>query len=74
MLNEVDTLSDQLAALARQTYHHPWELIVSDNGSVDGTRQLAESWSDRLPDLRVADASDRKGLNHARNVGVARAR
>jgi glycosyltransferase involved in cell wall biosynthesis len=72
--NEVSDLPEQLAALAAQTYCGPWELIVCDNGSVDGTPQLAASWRDRLPNLRVVDASDRAGINHARNVGVQHAR
>jgi glycosyltransferase involved in cell wall biosynthesis len=74
VLNEVSDLPAQLAALADQTYAGPWELIVCDNGSVDGTPELAASWTDRLPDVRVVDASDRKGINHARNVGVEHAR
>ena len=74
VLNESADLPEQLAALAAQTYCGPWELIVCDNGSVDGTPQLAASWRDRLPNLRVVDASDRRGINHARNVGVEHAR
>ena len=72
--NEVSDLPEQLAALAAQTYCGRWELIVCDNGSVDGTAQLAASWRDRLPNLRVVDVSDRRGVNHARNIGVEHAR
>ena len=74
VLNEVSDLPDQLAALAAQTYCGRWELIVCDNGSVDGTAQLAASWRDRLPNLRVVDVSDRRGVNHVRNIGVEHAR
>jgi len=74
VLNEVADLPEQLAGLAAQTYCGPWELIVCDNGSDDGTVELAASWRSRLPQLRTVDASDRRGLNHARNVGVAHAR
>ena len=73
VLNEVSDLPEQLAALAAQTYCGRWELIVCDNGSVDGTPQLAASWRDRLPNLRLVDASDRRGINHARNIGVEHA-
>src|SRR5262249_36860008 len=73
VLNEATHLPEQLAALAAQTYRGRWEGIVSDNGSEDGTPETAASWCDRLPRLRVVDASDRKSLNHARNVGAINA-
>jgi glycosyltransferase involved in cell wall biosynthesis len=68
------TLPDQLTALARQTYRGPWELLVCDNGSRDRTADLLATWTARVPELRVIDASARTGLNHARNAGVAAAR
>jgi len=74
VLNEARDLPAQLEALAHQTYRGAWEVVVSDNGSTDGSPDLVRSWSDRLPQLRVVDASDRKGLNHARNVGAEQAR
>jgi glycosyltransferase involved in cell wall biosynthesis len=74
VLNEAADLEQQLDALAAQTYRGPWELIICDNGSTDGTPELARSWVPRLPNLRVVHATDRTGLNHARNVGVAEAR
>jgi glycosyltransferase involved in cell wall biosynthesis len=73
-LNAADTLPAQLEALRGQTYGGKWELIIADNGSTDGTPDLARTWADRIPELRVVDASDRKGQAHARNVGAAAAR
>ncbi len=67
-------LTRQLSALAGQEWDRPWEVIVSDNGSTDGTPQLALSFADRLPSLRVVDASARQGVGHARNVGATEAR
>jgi GT2 family glycosyltransferase len=66
-------LDEQLAALAAQDYEGEWEFVLSDNGSRDGSGARALAWSDRLPSVRVVDASGRRGINHARNVGVAAA-
>jgi glycosyltransferase involved in cell wall biosynthesis len=66
-------IEEQLAALAAQTYDRPWELVVVDNGSTDASIEITERWRDRLPTLRVVDASERAGLNHARNRGAAEA-
>lgn len=71
--NVADVVSCQLAALARQTYTEAWELLVVDNGSVDCTLRVVESWAGRLP-LRVVDAGHRAGINAARNAGAAAAR
>ncbi len=71
--NGGETLSQQLEALTRQTYRGPWELIVADNGSVDGTRRIAEGFAGRLPALRVVDASRGPGIGVARNVGAGAA-
>jgi len=69
-LDAADTLGEQLEALAGQSWPGPWEVIVADNGSTDGSRELAESFRDRLPALRVIDASDRPGPGHAKNRGA----
>lgn len=68
--NAATTIGVQLDALSRQTYAGDWEVIVADNGSTDDTRAMAESYSDRLPDLKVVDASDRRGAGPARNRGA----
>ena len=68
------TLVAQLAALAAQAYSGSWEAVVSDNGSRDGSRAVAEGFDGRLPGLRVIDAGGRAGAAHARNAGAAAAR
>jgi GT2 family glycosyltransferase len=72
--NGADTLARQLDALSAQDFAGPWEIVLVDNGSTDGTGALASSWSSKLPGLRVVE-EPRPGLNRARNrgVGVARA-
>lgn len=76
-LNGADLLPLQLEALARQDcgdWHGEWEVIVADNGSTDGSREAALAFADRLPGLRVVDASARRGRHYACNVGVQNAR
>ncbi len=59
----------QLAALARQRYRGPWELILVDNGSGDHTRDVFEQWAALRPHARVVTARERRGAGYARNVG-----
>jgi glycosyltransferase involved in cell wall biosynthesis len=66
-------IAEQLAALAGQTWDGDWELLVVDNGCRDRTIEIVESWSGRLPSVRVVDARARRGLNHARNAGAGAA-
>ncbi|KZM35986.1 glycosyltransferase [Oerskovia enterophila] len=68
------TLGVQLGALLAQRPAWPWEVIVSDNGSNDGTRRLVQEWTARMPELRLVDASARRGPSAARNIAVAQAR
>jgi glycosyltransferase involved in cell wall biosynthesis len=70
VLNGEPHLPEQLAALAEQDYAGPWEVVVADNGSRDRTAAVARAFAERLPHLRVVDASSRRGLNHARNIGA----
>jgi glycosyltransferase involved in cell wall biosynthesis len=72
--NAAETVGGQLAALAAQTYTGDWELVVADNGSTDDTAPVLHRWADRIPHLRVVDASGRLGSAAARNAGVAASR
>ncbi len=70
--NATATLGAQLDALDGQDYQGPVEVVVSDNGSTDGLPQALAGRTSTLPVRRV-DASDRRGVSHARNVGVREA-
>ncbi len=72
-LDAAETLPLQLEALAGQAWEEGWEVIVADNGSRDGSRAVTEGFRDRIPGLRVVDASGRRGQAHARNAGAAAA-
>ncbi|MFE6867227.1 glycosyltransferase family 2 protein [Kitasatospora sp. NPDC057692] len=67
--NAETTIATQLAALGRQGYPDPWEVIVVENGSSDGTGALLRHWQDRMPRLRVATVPEGPGVNRARNIG-----
>lgn len=68
--NAADTIAVQLEALANQQWSEEWEVIVSDNGSTDNSMEIVKGYQNRLPNLRIADASDRRGQAHARNIGA----
>jgi GT2 family glycosyltransferase len=68
--NAAGVLHQQLDALAGQTWPGAWELIVAHNGSTDASAALVEGWRDRMPNLRVTDASARRGAAAARNLGA----
>lgn len=69
-LNAAGTIAAQFEALAGQNYSEPWEVIVSDNGSTDDLVNVVKRYVSRLPDLRIVDASDKRGQAHARNIGA----
>lgn len=71
VFDAADTIALQLDALARQESAEPWELIVVDNGSTDASMRIVETYRDRLPNLRVISATERRGPAHARNAGAA---
>jgi glycosyltransferase involved in cell wall biosynthesis len=74
VLNAEDHIDDALAGLARQDYSGEWEVVVADNGCSDRTVEIVESWRGELPELRVVEASARRGPAHARNVAADAAR
>jgi glycosyltransferase involved in cell wall biosynthesis len=73
-LNAAGTIGIQLEALSHQEWDGSWEVIIADNGSTDGTKDIVRSYSGRLPSLKLIDASKRRGAGHARNAGAKAAR
>lgn len=71
--NAAATIGEQLQALVSQNWKDTWEVIVSDNGSTDGSIKVVEQFKGELPNLHIVDASRRRGTAHARNRGAAMA-
>jgi glycosyltransferase involved in cell wall biosynthesis len=72
--NRAATLPRQLASLEEQRYRGDWEVVVADNGSTDGSQDIARRWLDRSGRGVLVSATERDGPSHARNVGAAAAR
>ncbi len=67
--NAGEFLADTLRSIARQSYRS-WVCVVIDDGSVDGTREVADQFA--LNDTRILVLSiDHSGLCHARNCGLS---
>lgn len=64
------TLDDQLSALSAQEGDFDWEVVVVDNRSTDGTRDIAEKWARRDGRIRVVEANEGQSISYARNAGV----
>jgi glycosyltransferase involved in cell wall biosynthesis len=75
--NGAATLRLQLDALAAQEWSESWEVLVVNNGSTDESVAIAESYRDRLPQLRIIEAyhppAPRLGVANSYNIGIAAA-
>src|ERR687885_672019 len=72
LLDEAPTIDAVLASLAAQDLPWPFEVVVADGGSTDGTPELVASWRSRLPRLVVLD-NPRRLQAHGLNLAAARA-
>jgi glycosyltransferase involved in cell wall biosynthesis len=68
--NGMPWLDEQLAAIVAQRCDAPWEVLVVDNGSTDGSAACAQAWAGHHPALRVVDAPEARGAAGARNHGA----
>ena len=69
--NVADYLADSLASILDQS-HQALEVVVVDDGSTDGTGDLADRIADADPRVRVVHQAN-AGLGAARNAGVGHA-
>lgn len=71
--NRAALLPEVVEALAAQRGAPPFEIIIVDNASTDGTPDVLRVLAARHPQLRPA-REPRRGVSHGRNLGVALAR
>ena len=72
--NAAATLAEQLEALAGQQYEDDWEVVIADNGSTDGTADIARRYLPRFKALTLVDGGPRRGHSAPRNAGAKAAR
>ncbi|HOP95248.1 MAG TPA: glycosyltransferase [Dictyoglomaceae bacterium] len=59
-----------LPQILDQDFSLSYEIIVSDDGSSDGTREWIEEYLKKFPNLKYIYSSERKGPAHARNLAL----
>jgi glucosyl-dolichyl phosphate glucuronosyltransferase len=68
--NRASDLRDTLASLADLRPQAPWEVIVVDNNSTDGTRQVVEAAAPRFPAPLHYLSEREQGRSPALNAGI----
>ena len=73
--NRSETLKTKsLPSALEQKCRYPFEVIVIDDCSTDGTKEVAEDFKKQYPDLRYHRHENNRGLAAARNTGVSLAK
>ena len=70
--NRCDSLANALQSLAAQTFATPvdWEILIVDNNSTDGTREIVERFCRVYPNHFRYIFEPRPGKSYALNTGL----
>ena len=60
--NQRDTIGRALDSVLMQLVDFDYEIVVGDDGSTDGTRQVCEAYAERHPEIRLMPAAPNKGV------------
>lgn len=75
-LNEERFLAEAIESVAGQQYTS-WELILVDDGSADGSPDIAREYAKKYPE-KISyvqhEGAENRGLSASRNLGISRAR
>ncbi|GKS58415.1 hypothetical protein YTPLAS18_19420 [Nitrospira sp.] len=74
-LNEADFLAEAIESVRAQSFAY-WELLLVDDGSTDGSSEIARRFATREPDrIRYLDHQSHTthGMSASRNLGIAHA-
>lgn len=72
-LNRKDYLAETVRSVQKQTFRN-WEMIIVDDGSLDGTREMIQSFFSGDERVRyIKRANSKPGANTCRNEGIAKA-
>src|SRR5262245_53982480 len=75
-LNEERFFEEAIQSVFNQTYDR-WELLLVDDGSTDGSTQIARRCAERFPDkVRLLEhpRHENRGMSASRNLGLEYAR
>lgn len=68
--NRKELLKEALDSVFNQNFKGPYEIIVVDDGSIDGTWEYLEEISKKKGNLVITRHEENKGVGKARNTGV----
>ncbi len=71
--NRAEYISETIASVYNQDYTGEIEIIVVDDGSIDGTAALLEELQSTIPSLKVIRTKN-SGVSSARNTGMSEAK
>ncbi|TVZ27529.1 GT2 family glycosyltransferase [Gillisia sp. Hel_I_86] len=71
--NRAELVKDALQSVMEQDFPGPLEIIVSDDGSTDGTLAVASSFGNKVKILKKPNDCNSQGASGARNRGILKA-